>query len=79
MAAYANIILRGNAETLPWCLLVFTGRTGTDALQSQLDFHPVYFRLSLQGENQAYFHRVLPRFQTYIVFLQIILWTLFQK
>ena len=50
MTAYADIWK--NAETLPWCLLVCTGRTGADALQSQLDSHPEIF-----GYNGGlYFH-----------------------
>ena len=37
---------------LPWCALVATGRTGSDALQSQLDSHPQIIGLT----SQLYFY-----------------------
>lgn len=37
---------------LPWCALVATGRTGSDALQSQIDSHPQIIGLT----SQLYFY-----------------------
>ena len=39
-------------SNLPWCALVSTGRTGSDALQSQLDSHPQVIGLT----SQLYFY-----------------------
>lgn len=41
MTDYASIW--NKVENLPWCTLVASGRTGSDAFQSQLDSHPEIF------------------------------------
>ena len=41
MIDYADVWRK--VENLPWCALVASGRTGSDAFQSQLDSHPEIF------------------------------------
>ena len=42
----------GISRNLPWCVLVTTGRTGTDLFQSLLDGHPEIFVFN----GSLYFH-----------------------
>jgi hypothetical protein len=42
---------------LPWCALVATGRTGSDALQSQLDLHPQIIGLISQSSFHDWWMR----------------------
>jgi adenylylsulfate kinase len=44
-------------EDLPWCLLLTTGRTGSDFFQSLLDFHPEIFVFN----GPLYLHRFWKR------------------